>query len=316
MPELDLAPGAASVGAPRAEALEIAPEETQRPARLPAARGFVNGVLGTTTGRVGLVMVLVVVLIAVFGPLVRPHDPSVVVGAPYGPSSGTALLGTEALGRDGLSRFLSGGRLLLLVGLATTTVAYLIGGALGLMMGYARGVFDAAASTVVDIFLSVPPIILALLLVAGLGSGVEIVALAVTAVQIPPIARLVRSFTLAVAATEYVEAAVARGERQGSILWHEVLPNIRIPILADIGIRMSWSIMLFASLSFLGFGQSPPAADWGLMISENRGGLLIQPLPVLVPAVAIAVLAIGTNLVSDAFGRSIGRTQEGSHASR
>ncbi|MBS1843629.1 MAG: ABC transporter permease [Actinobacteria bacterium] len=272
-------------------------------------RVFVGGVLRSWGGRIGVAILLLLVLVAVIGPLVRPHSPDAVIGIPFQPPGGGAPLGTDILGRDVFSRVLSGGWLLLAVAVSSTVVAYLVGGTLGIWAGYRRGrPIDLGTVVVSDTFISIPPIVFALILVAGLGAGAIVVAAAITAVQIPPVIRLVRSFALTVTQTEYVEAAVARGERTPAILRREILPNLWPLIMADFGIRLAYSVILFASLSFLGFGQAPPAADWGLMISENRGGIVIQPWAVLVPVFAIAALAIGTNLAGDAFARSVSRS--------
>jgi peptide/nickel transport system permease protein len=279
--------------------------------RLRGSRVFVTGVLRSRNGLIGLGLLALVGLIAIFGPFVRPHDPAAIVSGPFEPSSSAAALGTDELGRDVLSRFLSGAGVIILVAFGATIAAYLVAIALGLTAGYRRGAADAVTIGALDIFLSIPPIILALIVVAALGPGTLILALAVMLVQIPPATRLVRSFTMGVSTSEYVDAAVARGERTSSIMSREILPNIRVPVLADFGIRLSWSVILFASLCFLGFGPSPPAANWGVMVSENRAGLLVQPLPVLVPAVGIAVLVLGINLTADSFARAIGRGRGG-----
>lgn len=275
--------------------------------RLQGFRTLLRGVGATTTGRVGAGLLLLIGLIAIIGPLVAPHSTGEILGRPLESPSGDALLGTDILGRDTLSRFLSGGLILLLATFAATLLAYMVGGALGLVAGYRRGLGDLVLIGAGDVLLSIPPIILALVLVAGLGGGVGILTLAVALVQAPPVFRLVRSFTIAISGNEYVEAAVARGESAWSILTRDILPNIRVPVLADFGVRASWSLIMFASLSFLGLGQAPPAADWGLMISENRPALMSQPLPVLVPAAAVALLAIGINLAADAGARAIGK---------
>lgn len=285
---------------PAAEELRAAPSGVQ---------AFAAGVVRSWSGRLGLAILAAILLGAVLGPFVRPHGITDVVGIPYQPPSGAALLGTDGLGRDVLSRVLSGGWDLLAVALSSTTLAYAIGGSLGLWAAYRRGrPLDLTTIAVADLFISIPPIVFALVLVAGLGSGAVVVALAIAAVQIPPVIRLVRSFALTVTTSEYVEAAVARGERTPAILRREILPNLRPLIMADFGIRVSYSIILFASLSFLGFGQAPPAADWGLMINENRAGIVTQPWSVLAPVIAIAALTIGMNLAGDAFARAVGRS--------
>jgi peptide/nickel transport system permease protein len=265
----------------------------------------------TKSGRVGAVILLLIVVIALFGPFLAPYSIIDVVGLPFAHPSSRALLGTDFLGRDVLSRFLNGGRVLLLVAFLSTGVAYTFGGLVGLLAGYRRGPMGYGIVWVVDVFLSIPGIVLALAIIAAMGAGVGIVGFAVTVVLTPPIVRFVRVVTIEASTNEYVEAAVARGEKTFSIMVREILPNIRIPISADFGIRLSWSIILYASLSFLGFGRTPPAADWGVMIAENRDGLLISPWPVLVPALAIALLAISVNLVGDSIARSIGRSVGG-----
>jgi ABC-type dipeptide/oligopeptide/nickel transport system permease subunit len=279
--------------------------------RLRGSRVFLAGVLRSRNGRVGLGLLVLIALIAVLGPVLRPHDPTAVIGAPFEAAGASGLLGTDQLGRDVLSRFLSGAGEIVVVAFGATIAAYLFAITLGLIAGYRRGVADTATIGVLDVLLSIPPIILALMIVAALGGGTFILAGAVMVVQIPPATRLVRSFTMNVVTSEYVAAAVARGERRSSILSREILPNIRVPALADFGIRLSWSVMLFASLCFLGFGPSPPAANWGVMVSENRAGLLVQPLPVLVPALGIAALVLGINLTADSFARAIGRGRVG-----
>lgn len=269
---------------------------------------LLRGILLSRSGRFGLVLLTLVLVAVIVGRFIQPHSPTEVVGLPFAAPNGDALLGTDYLGRDVLSRFLSGGTVLVMVALLSPLAAYVVGGGAGLVAGYRRGVIDMATIGVTDVFLAIPPIVFALVLVAGLGSGPVIIAAAVALVQVPPVARLVRAATMSISSSEYVEAAVARGERTVAVVLREVLPNLRAPILADFGVRVSWTVILFASLGFLGFGRAPPAADWGVMISENRDGLTLQPWPVLVPAAAIAALAIAVNLIADALARSIGRT--------
>jgi peptide/nickel transport system permease protein len=288
--------------------LTISPEERRRRGPRHVLRMIWSRVGYTRSGKVGTVMLGVIILIAVLGPLFAPHSIIDVVGDPFETPSSHALLGTDFLGRDVLSRFLNGGWVLLIVAFVSTLLAYSIGGLLGLLAGYRRGFVGSSVVWVVDVFLSIPAIILALAIIAALGPGVGYVGLAVMIVLIPPIVRVVRIVTIEVATYEYVEAAIARGENTWNILVREILPNVRVPVSADFGIRLSWSIILYSSLSFLGFGRTAPAADWGLMIAENRDGLLVSFWPVLIPAIAIAVLAISVNLISDSIARSIGRS--------
>jgi peptide/nickel transport system permease protein len=212
------------------------------------------------------------------------------------------------LGRDVLSRYLHGGLVLLAVSIAATTLAYVIGLFVGTAAGYRRGIIDLSAVVVVDLVLAFPPIVFLLVLLAAAGPSLSVVIVGITSAHAPRVIRIVRSVTLEVVTLEYVEVAVARGDPVLSILRRDILPNIWTPVLADLGLRLTGSIILYSSLAFLGLGQAPPAADWGLMISENRAGIYIQPWVVLIPAATIAVLSIGANLIADSTARSVGRS--------
>lgn len=268
----------------------------------------VRGLLQSRPGLLGALLVTIVVVIALLGPFVSPHLSGDIVGTSYLPPGPDHQLGTDGLGRDVLSRYLQGGRTLLLVAFVATLLAYLIGIATGLASGFATGRVDLVAVWAVDVLLAFPPIVLVLTLVAVAGSSMTVAVLGIAAVHAPRIYRIARSVTLGIATQEYVEAAVARGERFGSILRREVLPNIWTPVLADFGIRLAGSVILYASLSYLGFGTPPPAPDWASMISDDRLGLTIQPWVVVVPAITIAVLAIGVSLLADSIARASGRS--------
>jgi ABC-type dipeptide/oligopeptide/nickel transport system permease subunit len=212
-------------------------------------------------------------------------------------------MGTDYLGRDVLSRFFLGGRTMPAVALASTAVAFLVGGTAGLIFGFVRGAVDGIAVWALDVLLSIPAIVIALLMLAGLGNGVFVVGLAITVAAVPPITRLVRTVTIEAMTNEYVESAVARGESGLYIISREILPNLKSTIVADFTIRLGFAFMLYAALSFLGLGDSPPSPDWGVMISENRDGLSYQPLPVLVPAVATSFLSVGFAFLADNLAR-------------
>jgi len=269
---------------------------------------LVRGAFGSRTGIVGVTLLALLVALVLFGPLASPDSPTAIAGLPFETPSWQHLLGLDSLGRDVLSRFLAGGRVLLGVAFAATLLAYAVGIFAGMAAGYRRGIFDLGTVAVVDLVIAFPPIVFVLLLVAGAGTGLAIVTVAIAAVHAPRVVRIVRAVTLDVGTREFVEAAVARGEQLRSILRRDILPNILTPLLADFGIRLAGSVILFASLSYLGLGQSPPASDWGLMISENQAGLLVQPWVIVAPAVAIALLTISVNLISDSIARSVGRT--------
>jgi peptide/nickel transport system permease protein len=264
--------------------------------------------LRTKTGLVGFVVLVLVVGIALFGPFFAPHSPSEPIGIPYaGPSAG-APLGYDALGRDVLSRVLWGGRsVLALAGLATL-LGYAAGGIIGLVAGYSRSLLDPILMRGVDVLIAFPALLFILVLITGAGTSEAVLVAAVAVVQTPLVARIVRTATLEQSVRGFVEAAVARGERTAAILRREILPNIVSPLAADVGLRFTYSVILVASVNFFGLGLQPPAADWGLMISENRDGLTLNPWVILVPAALIAALTISLNLVGDAIARTLGRS--------
>jgi peptide/nickel transport system permease protein len=258
-------------------------------------------------GRVGLAMLLFVLAVALLGPLVAPHDPTASLGTPGAGPSGKAPLGLDYLGRDVLSRVLHGGLTVIALGGAATLVSYICGLAIGLTAGYSRSLVDPILMRSVDILLAFPALLILLLLVAGLGTSVPVLLLGVVLIQLPGIARLVRTATLEVSTRGYVEAAVARGERAPAVLAREILPNITHSVLADFGVRFGYSIIAIASMNFLSLGLQPPTADWGLMISENRAFINVNSWAVLAPALMLAMLTIAVNLVADAYARSLGQ---------
>ena len=267
-----------------------------------------RAVLASWGGRVGLAVIVLLFLVAFVGPFFAPFSPTAIVGPPFGAPTDDHLLGTDYLGRDVTSRFLHGGRVLIGVAFSATLLAYAIGLVVGMTAGLRRGGFDLITVAVADLLLSFPAIVFVLMLLAATGPRLSVAIFGIAAVHIPRIVRLVRAVTIDITTSEFVEAAVARGERRSSVLWREIFPNTWTPLLADFGLRLATSIILFSSLAYLGVGQTAPAADWGLMISENRVGITIQPWIVFVPAIAIALLVIGVNLLTDALARTMGRT--------
>ena len=261
----------------------------------------------TRQGVLGVLMLTFVLLVAFVGPLVAPHSPTVTLGTPGSGPSSQSPLGLDYLGRDVLSRFLHGGVTVIALGGAATLVAYIFGLGIGLTAGYVRSLIDPILMRSVDILLAFPALLILLLLVAGLGTSIPVLILGVLLIQLPGIARLVRTATLETSTRGYVEAAVARGERAPSVLTREILPNISHTVLADFGVRFGYSIIAIASMNFLGLGLQPPIADWGLMMSENRAFISVNPWSVLAPAIMLAMLTISVNLIADAYARSLGQ---------
>jgi peptide/nickel transport system permease protein len=264
--------------------------------------------LHTVTGAVGVGIVLFVVLVALFGRYVAPHDPGAPIGVPLAGPSGDALLGTDFLGRDVLTRVLYGGRSVIALALAATALAYVIGLTIGLVAGYTRSRVDSLLMRAVDVAFAFPPLLFLLVLITGAGTGVATLIIGVAVIQAPAISRIARTATLEVSVRGYVEAAVARGERGFAVVSREVLPNIMAPLLVDFGLRFTYSILIIASVNFLGLGLQPPSSDWALLISENRQYIALNPWSVLVPAGMIALLTVGINLTGDAIARSLGRS--------
>lgn len=262
--------------------------------------------LRSRVGRIGFAMVMLIFLIAFVGPLLAPHSETDVIGRPFQPPSGDALLGTDFLGHDVLSRVLAGGNTVVLLSFAATLLPYMIGVPIGMLLGYRGGWASSLTMRLVDVLLAFPAIIFVLMLVAGLGTALWVLVLGITVITMPRVIRVVRAVTEELSVRGFVEAAEMRGDSTLRIAMREVLPNIWTPVLADLGVRFAGTAVLVASLSFLGFGLQPPGADWGVMIFENRTGLTLAPLAVLVPAACIGVLMVGANLLGDAIARAVG----------
>jgi peptide/nickel transport system permease protein len=254
--------------------------------------------------RIGLAVVAVLVLIALLGPLFAPHSPTAFVGAPNSPPSSGVLFGTDSIGRDVWSRFLYGGRTVLGLSVASTLIGVGLGLIVGLTAAYAGGVADEILMRIADVFMAFPQIVLALLLVTAFGPKVWLIVLTVGISHAPRVARVMRGAAQQVVERDFVKAAEAVGESRRRILFGELLPNVTSPLLVELGLRLTYSIGLIAAINFLGLGLQPPTADWGLMINENRLAVTVQPWGVLLPVLAIALLTIGTNLVTDGVARA------------
>jgi peptide/nickel transport system permease protein len=217
--------------------------------------------------------------------------------------SGQVPLGSDYLGRDVLSRVLNGGWVLLLMAALATALGVVAGAAAGISAAYLRGRSDGLIMRTVDVILAFPQLVFALLLVSVLGPRLWLIVLAVGLSHAPQVARVIRSATLDISERDYVKVAELQGMRPRKIMTSEVLPNLVSPLTVETGLRLTYSIVIMAGLSFLGFGQQAPAANWGLMINENLTGLPLNPWAVIVPAALIALLTIGTNTFTDAFAR-------------
>jgi ABC-type dipeptide/oligopeptide/nickel transport system permease subunit len=259
---------------------------------------------------VALAVVVIVVLIALIGPALAPHSPTAQLGPPFAGPSSSSPLGTDYVGEDVLSRVLAGGRTVIVYGALATLLAYLTGGVIGLVSGYRRDWVDPVLMRGMDVLLAFPPLIFLLLLATGFGNSAAALIIGIAIVHTPGVARIVRTASLEVSVRSYVEAAVARGDRVATILRREIVPNIAGTIVADAGPRFTVSILLVAAVNFLGLGIAPPKADWALMISENRAGITLNALSVLVPAAMIGVLTVSLNVLADGIAGSLGTSIE------
>ncbi|MEU6846406.1 ABC transporter permease [Streptomyces sp. NPDC046716] len=281
----------------------------------PAARKFrLRGALASGRTWVGLVLTVVIVGIAFLGPLFSPHGENDIVGAPYSDAAPGALLGTDYLGQDVWSRLLAGGNWVVVTAVSATVLGMVLGVAAGLVAGYARGWLDEVIMRICDVILAFPQIVLVLVLLSVAGPKRWLVVLVVGVSHAPRVARLTRGMTTGLATREFVQSAEALGEKRTRILFRELLPNMSAPLLAELGLRLTYSVGLVASIGFLGFASDPSAADWGLMINENRLALAVQPWAILAPVVAIAVLALGTNLIADGIARAAAGSDKGAGA--
>lgn len=252
---------------------------------------------------VGIALATAVLLLALLGPLLAPNDPDSFVGVPFTAPSLDYPMGLDYLGRDAWSRFLSGGRTGMLLALLGFAAGSSIGLALGLTSAYSRGRTGRIIDRASEILVGFPSLIMLMLVVAGLGVELWVIVVALAVVHIPRVTRIVRAAGLDVRNTAYVEVAEARGETRLYVMFREMLPGVMPSFLVNAGIGVPASILLVASLSFLGLGIQPPLSDWGLIISENRDGLTTQPWPVIPPVLALTILMIGVNVAVDGFHR-------------
>jgi peptide/nickel transport system permease protein len=265
---------------------------------------LVRSALRVRRTQVGLVLAGLVVLTALIGPYLAPHPPTDFVGVPNSPPGGGATFGTDNIGRDVLSRFLSGGRSLLGLSVVATAIGVTLGAALGIVAAYLRGWRDELIMRIGDVVLAFPQVVVALLFLSTRGTALWLLVLVVGLSHVPRVARVLRDSALGVVERDFVKAAEATGVKRWRIMTGEILPNVTGPLMVELGLRLTFSIGLIAALSFLGLGLQPPAADWGLMINENRIAMTFQPWGVVLPVIAIAVLTIGTNLITDGLARA------------
>lgn len=251
------------------------------------------------SARFGSLLVILFLLAGMVGPYVAPYGEAEVVGDVWEPMFGRFFLGTDNLGRDILSRMAFGARTTLFVALAATLVSFSTGVLGGFLAAVYGGWLDQALSRLVDLVMSLPTLIFALVLLSVLPVNLVVLILVMALLDSTRVYRLGRALAVDIAAMDFVEAAQLRGEGKFWIVCREILPNAWTPLVAEFGLRFSFAILFLSSLSFLGLGVQPPDADWGGMVKENKDGIAFGVAAALVPASAIALLTISVNLVAD-----------------
>ena len=257
--------------------------------------------------RVGLLIVGVLCIVALFGRYVAPYGEAEAVGLPFKPSGATrkeSMLGSANVGHDVWSRFLYGGRPILIAALLATLLALALGTTIGLIAAYNRGKLDDVLMRSMDVILALPQIISALIVISMFGASTTLIILTVGISTVPRIARVVRGAAVSVVERDFVAAAESLGESRFRILRSELLPNVSGPLFVEANLRLTFSIGLIAGIAFLGFTPDPGAANWGLMVNENRKGLVPNHWGVTLPVIAIALLTIGTGLIGDGLSRA------------
>lgn len=280
------------------------------PAKAPRARvggragRLLRGALRTRRGQIGLLLTLIVVAVAFLGPLFA-GNPTALLGAPFeAPGGAAGPLGADSLGRNVLDRVLDGGWRILLISAAATALAIILGSIAGVIAAYRGGIADTIIMRTVDVLLGIPSLVFVLMLLSVIGSHAWLVIIGVGLTQAPQVARVLRAAAQDVSERDYVKAVAAWGVPPRTVIRRQVIPSLLTPLMVECALRLSFSIILVASLSFLGLGTQPPTADWGVMINENRVGLAQNVWGVLAPAILLATLAVGTNMFSDAIARA------------
>jgi peptide/nickel transport system permease protein len=288
----------------RDQALALVAEGVDTP--IPTGRGpnLIRRSLRLGRTKVGLVLVGILVVIAVFGPLLSPKAPDAFVGRPFSKPGSGAVLGTDYLGQDVLSRFLHGGLTILVLAVVSTVIGLVLGLAIGLVAAYSRNWLDDVLMRAMDVIMAFPQIMLALVAVSLVGpkNWVTITAIALTTA--PRVARVARGAAQPVVERDFIGATEAMGMSRVRIISGELFPNILGPMMVEASLRLTYSIAVIAALAFLGLAIDPNGPNWGTMIQQNQGALATQPWGALLPILAIALLTMGTGLIGDGIART------------
>jgi peptide/nickel transport system permease protein len=247
----------------------------------------------------GLSVIVFYAIVALLAPWIAPYSQSESVAGTWDPPSAMYWLGTDNIGRDILSRLIYGARMTVAVALATTLLSFLIGTVAGFLAAVGGKWIDMALSRFVDVMLSIPLLIFALIILSVFGSSIPVLILTIATLDATRVFRLARAVAMNITVTEFVEVARLRGEGLWWVMRREVLPNAAPPMIAEFGLRFCFNFLFVAGLSFLGLGIQPPLADWGGMVRDNAQAITFGLMAPMWPAIAIALMTIGVNLVVD-----------------
>ena len=248
---------------------------------------------------IGLVLTALFLIAAIFAPWIAPYGLGDIVGQVWEPSSSSFLLGTDNLGRDLLSRMIYGARTTIFIAVLATALSFTLGAVLGLTAAVVGSWFDTLMSRFVDLLMAIPTLIFALVVLSVLPSTLVTLILVMGILDSTRVYRLSRAVAVDINVMDFVEAAKLRGEGRVWIIFREILPNALSPLISELGLRFIYAVLFLSALSFLGLGVQPPEADWGGMVKENKDGIVFGIPAALIPAAAIAALAISVNLVAD-----------------
>lgn len=251
------------------------------------------------SARLGVFIVVFFAICAIFAPVLAPYGQSEIVGDVWEPLFGEFIFGTDQIGRDMLTRLIYGSRNMIALALVTTAGAFFLGALLGFLAATLQGWVDQVLSRIVDIIISIPTLIFALIVLSSTGTSVIALVTVISIIYAMPVFRIARAVAMDIEVMDYVEVARLRGEDMWWIMRKEILPNAMTPLAAEFGLRFCFVFLLISGLSFLGLGLQPPLADWGAMVRGNADGIAWGYMHPLVPATCIALLTIGINLVVD-----------------
>jgi peptide/nickel transport system permease protein len=254
--------------------------------------------------RIGVALVGLIVLVAIVGPYLAPYGPNTPVGAPNSSPGGKAVLGTDYLGQDVLSRVLYGGRSILVMAVIATAIGLVVGAAIGLAAAYSRNALDDTLMRAMDVIMALPQIMLALVAVAIIGPHAWVIVAAIALTTAPRIARVARGAAQPIVERDFIAASEAMGVPRWRIISGELLPNCLGPLMVEASLRLTYSVGVIAALAFLGLSPNPNGANWGTMINQNEIVLAVQPWGALAPIIAIALLTLGTGLIGDGIART------------